>query len=150
MPTQYGRIAQSFILLALATLWLPIPQPLPLSADGLDDNRRQTTSEAMPTSLETRARDDSQLANHSNSRTAGPPYVDAHVECGVAEDGVSDDGPAINVCLKENAGRHIMLRKRGASNAGGGTPTSVDIYSGETITMVGNAQHLDCEVPSLW
>jgi hypothetical protein len=43
-----------------------------------------------------------------------------------------------------------VLRKRGASNAGGGTPTSVDIYSGETITMIGNAQHLDCEVPSLW
>jgi hypothetical protein len=72
------------------------------------------------------------------------------VECGIAEDGVSDDGPTINACLKENAGKHIMLRKRGASNAGGGTPTSVDIYSGETITMVGNAQHLDCEVPSLW
>ena len=63
---------------------------------------------------------------------------------------MSDDGPAINACLRENAGKHIMLRKRGISSAGGGAPTSVDIYSGETITMVGNAQHLDCEVPSLW
>jgi hypothetical protein len=82
------------------------------------------------------------------SRTS--PYVDAYAECGVAEDGNTDDGPAINACLAAHPGKHVMLRKRGSSNAGGGTPTSVDIYSSQTITMVGNAQHLDCEVPSLW
>ena len=155
MPTLYSRLTHPLVLVVLAISWSPIAHPSPLNAgslsvaDGLDD-RKLTTTEVMPTTLDAKASDDSHAANHAKSRTVGPPYVDAHVECGIAEDGVSDDGPAINACLKENAGRHIMLRKRGPSNAGGGTPTSVDIYSRETLTMVGNAQHLDCEVPSLW
>lgn len=73
-----------------------------------------------------------------------------YVTCQLAEDGVTDDGPAINACLKEHPGRHIMLRKRGGPSYGGGQATSKDIYSSETITLVGDAQWLDCDVPSLW
>jgi len=155
MPPLYSRLVQPFVLVVLAILWSPIPPSLPSSAEILSvagglNNGSLTRTEVMATSLDMKASDDSQAANHGNPRTVGPAYVDAQVECGIVEDGVSDDGPGINACLKENPGKHIMLRKRGTSSAGGGAPTSVDIYSGETITMVGNAQHLDCEVPSLW
>src|SRR5579864_4948501 len=73
-----------------------------------------------------------------------------YVTCQLAEDGVTDDGPAINACLKSHPGRHIMLRKVGRASYGGGQATSKDIYSSETLTMAGDAQWLDCEVPSLW
>ena len=154
MSSLYSRLVQPFALVVLAILW-SIPRPLTLSAEILSEAdesvaSRAATTEVMPAGPDTKGNDDTQVGNRANSKPVGPPYVDAHVECGIAEDGVSDDGPAINACLKENAGKHIMLRKRGTSSAGGGAPTSVDIYSGETITLVGNAQHLDCEVPSLW
>lgn len=77
---------------------------------------------------------------------ASQPYV----TCQLAEDGVTDDGPAINACLKAHPGRHIMLHKSGGPSYGGGQATSKDIYSDETLTLVGDAQWLDCEVPSLW
>jgi hypothetical protein len=153
MPTLYSRLVQSFVPVALAILWSSSPHPLSseiLSEVGGSADRRAATTEAIAAGPDAKANDNTQVGNRAKSMPIGPPYVDAQVECGIVEDGVSDDGPAINTCLKENAGKHIMLRKRGASNAGGGTPTSIDIYSGETITMVGNAQHLDCEVPSLW
>jgi hypothetical protein len=73
-----------------------------------------------------------------------------YVTCQLAEDGVIDDGPAINACLKAHPGRHIMLRKVGGASYGGGEATSKDIYSSQTLTMVGNAQWLDCDVPALW
>jgi len=73
-----------------------------------------------------------------------------YVTCQLAEDGITDDGPAINACLRSHPGRHIMLRKVGGASYGGGQATSKDIYSSQTLTMVGNAQWLDCEVPALW
>jgi hypothetical protein len=73
-----------------------------------------------------------------------------YVTCQLAEDGVTDDGPAINACLKAHPGRHIMLRKVGGASYGGGQATSKDIYSSQTLTMVGDAQWLDCDVPALW
>lgn len=73
-----------------------------------------------------------------------------YVTCQIAEDGLTDDGPAINTCLKENPGRHIMLHKKGSASFGGGQATSKDIYSGETLTMIGDAQWLDCDIPALW
>ena len=100
-------------------------------AGGLND-RSLTRTEVMPTSLDMKASDDSQVANHANSRTVGPAYVDAQVECGIVEDGVSDDGPGINACLKENPGKHIMLRKRGTSSAGGGAGANSRRYWHET------------------
>lgn len=77
---------------------------------------------------------------------AAQPYV----TCSIAEDGVTDDGPAINACLAANPGRHILLHKTGGASYGGGQATSKDIYSSQTLTMVGDAQWLDCEVPALW
>ena len=153
MPTPYSRFVEPFVPVVLAILWSSTLHPL--SAEILPEaggaaDMRAATAEVMAAGPDAKANDNTQVENRAKSTPIGPPYVDAQVECGIAEDGVSDDGPAINTCLKKNAGKHIMLRKRGASNANGGTPTSVDIYSGETITMVGNAQHLDCEVPSLW
>lgn len=155
MQTPDRRVARSLVLLVLAILWSLTSHPSTLSTEitsepGDSADRSATAREVMPASLYTKANDNTQVRNRPSSTPADSPYVDAYVECGLVEDGLSDDGPAINACLKENAGKHIMLRKRRASDAGGGTPTSVDIYSGETITMVGNAQHLDCEVPSLW
>ncbi len=72
------------------------------------------------------------------------------VTCHLAEDGVTDDGPAINACLAAHPGRHIMLRKTGGASYGGGQATSKDIYSSQTLTLVGDAQWLDCDVPALW
>ena len=43
-----------------------------------------------------------------------------------------------------------MLRKTGGASYGGGQATSKDIYSSQTLTMVGNAQWLDCDAPALW
>jgi hypothetical protein len=155
MPAPYQRLARSLVLLVLAILWSLNSHPSTLSTKitsqaGESVDTRAASRDILPAIVYTKANDDPQVGNRPNSTPTGSPYVDAHVECGVTEDGLSDDGPAINACLQQNAGKHIMLRKRGPSNAGGGTPTSVDIYSGETITMVGDAQHLDCEVPSLW
>src|SRR5580700_9695597 len=79
---------------------------------------------------------------------ANPP--DAYVTCPLAEDGVTDDGPAINACLSAHPGRHILLRKAGGPSYGGGQATSKDIYSSQTLTLTGDAQWLDCDVPSLW
>jgi hypothetical protein len=75
---------------------------------------------------------------------------DAYVTCQLAEDGVTDDGPALNACLAAHPGRHILLRKAGGPSHGGGQATSKDIYSSQTLTLVGDAQWLDCDVPSLW
>jgi hypothetical protein len=47
-------------------------------------------------------------------------------------------------------GRHIMLRKIGGASYGGGQATSKDIYSSQTVSMVGDAQWLDCDAPALW
>ena len=83
---------------------------------------------------------------------AGTPAENSsqpYVTCQLAENGVTDDGPAINACLKEHPGRHIMLRKTGSASFGGGQATSKDIYSSQTLTMVGDAQWLDCDVPAL-
>src|SRR5215467_9213939 len=74
----------------------------------------------------------------------------AYVTCQIVEDGVTDDGPVINACLKEHPGRHVMLHKKGQASYGGGQASSKDIYSGQTLTMVGDAQWLDCDVPALW
>src|SRR5260370_25592404 len=74
------------------------------------------------------------------------PYVTGQL----AEDGDTDDGPAINACMKSHPGRHIMLLKAGGASYGGGQATSKDIYSSQTLTMVGDAQWLDCNVPALW
>ena len=82
----------------------------------------------------------------AHAATASEPYV----TCQLAEDGVTDDGPAINACLTAHPGRHIMLRKTGAASYGGGQATSKDIYSSQTLTMVGDAQWLDCDAPALW
>ncbi len=153
MPTPYSRLVQPLIPVVLAILWSSTSHSLSaqiLSEAGGSAERKAALMELIPAGPDTKAKDNTQVGTRVKSTPVGPPYVEADVECGIAEDGVSDDGPAINACLKENAGKHIMLRKRGISSAGGGAPTSVDIYSGETITMVGNAQHLDCEVPSLW
>src|SRR5215469_9292079 len=73
-----------------------------------------------------------------------------YVTCLIAEDGVTDDGPSINACLKDHPGRHVMLHKKGGASYGGGQATSKDIYSSQTLTMGGNAQRLDCDVPALW
>ena len=75
---------------------------------------------------------------------------EAYITCHLAEDGVTDDGPAINACLAAHPGRHIMLRKAGGASYGGGQATSKDIYSSQTLTLVGDAQWLDCDVPALW
>ena len=86
------------------------------------------------------------IATASHAARTAEPYV----TCNLAEDGVTDDGPAINACLAEHPGRHIMLHKVGAASYGGGQATSKDIYSRQTLTMVGDAQWLDCDVPALW
>src|ERR1700761_1845399 len=78
------------------------------------------------------------------------PISEPYVTCRLAEDGVTDDGPAINACLAAHPGRHIMLRKTGGPSYGGGQATSKDIRSSQTLTLVGDAQWLDCDVPSLW
>src|SRR5215469_13550095 len=80
------------------------------------------------------------------AQTSTQPYI----TCQIVQDGVTDDGPAINACLEEHPGRHIMLHKQGGASYGGGQATSKDIYSTQTLTMVGDAQWLDCNVPSLW
>ena len=76
------------------------------------------------------------------AQTSSQPYT----TCQIVQDGVTDDGPAINACLEEHPGRHIMLHKLGEASYGGGQATSKDIYSSQTITMVGDAQWLDCIV----
>jgi len=76
--------------------------------------------------------------------------TEPYITCQIAENGVTDDGPAINACLKAHPGRHIMLQKKGGASYGGGQATSKDIYSTQTLTMVGDAQWLDCNVPALW
>ena len=86
------------------------------------------------------------LASHISVDKDSQPDV----TCQIVEDGVTDDGPAINDCLKNNPGRHIMLEKKGSASYGGGQATSKDIYSTETLTMIGDAQWLDCNVPALW
>ena len=74
MPPLYSRLVQPFVLVVLAILWSPIPPSLPSSAEilsvagGLND-RSLTRTEVMPTSLDMEASDDSQVANHANSRT---------------------------------------------------------------------------------
>src|SRR5215469_5804730 len=73
-----------------------------------------------------------------------------YVTCPITEDGVTDDGPAINACLKDHPGRHVMLHKKGQPSFGGGQATSKDIYSSQTLTMIGDAQWLDGNVPALW
>ena len=118
MPTLYSRLVQRFLPVVLAILCSSIPNPLTLRAEILSEAdepaaRRAATTEVMPAGPHAKANDDTQVGSRANSKPVGPPYVDAHVECGLAEDGVSDDGPAINACLKENAGKHIILRKRG-------------------------------------
>ena len=86
----------------------------------------------------------------ASTKPSAPIPQDAYVTCQLAEDGVTDDGPAINACLAAHPGRHILLRKAGGPSYGGGQATSKDIYSSQTLTMTGDAQWLDCDVPSLW
>jgi hypothetical protein len=154
MPTQYRQLSQLFVPSLLAISCWSTPCALTLNseivpeANGSVDNR-QAMMEGTPACRAPNA-SNTQVASCVRSGPIGPPHVDVHVECGIPKDGVSDDGPAISACLKQNAARRIILRKRGLSNAGGGVPTSVDIYSSEVTTRVGNAQPPDCEVPSLW
>ena len=84
------------------------------------------------------------------SPTTRAATSEPYVTCNLAENGATDDGPAINACLAAHPGRHIMLRKTGGASYGGGQATSKDIYSSQTITMVGDAQWLDCDAPALW
>ena|ERR1039458_42998 len=86
------------------------------------------------------------IATATQAANTSEPYVTCHL----AEDGVTDDGLAVNACLAAHPGRHIMLRKAGGASYGGGQATSKDIYSSQTLTLVGDAQWLDCDAPALW
>ncbi len=69
---------------------------------------------------------------------------------GAVGDGVTDDGPAINVCLAANPGRRILFPATKAAVSGGAASTNWGYYSSVTLVMAGNGQVLEGIGPSLW
>lgn len=71
-------------------------------------------------------------------------------DCGAVGDNVTDDYAAIQACINNNPGRHLIFPKVRPSNSGGGTATNCDYYVSQQLVMKGNAQWLEGALPANW
>ena len=112
--------------------------PLTLPADPVSPNQAADRHYVdLQTSLATAA-----VAQLSFSTLPGRPdtfgfLVNAVTNCGLAGNGVTDDGPALQTCINNNIGKHIVLPKTQALGA-------CDYNMGSTtIFPAGNGQILE-------
>lgn len=87
------------------------------------------------------------LTGIAQTQTVRTPFIDVIADCGAKGDGVTDDGPAIQACLKNNPGRTIMLRKMRNTPAGSYTTKNgagIDYLSSIRIRISQPGTALDC------
>lgn len=85
----------------------------------------------------------------SSNSGAGAGVVNVITDCGAVGNGVTDDYTAIQNCINNNPGRHIVFPKRSAGTTGGGA-TNTDYYLSQQLVVSYNGTWLDGANPANW